>query len=364
MNIYLPQFRVLDMAENANPTMHNVLSPRGVTVRDAKLWADEMTLSIRQFAHRSDAVIVSHGWPRFGTDEVVDYLSKHRDAYKFVHDQTVRMMNEGLLPDEIANRIALPDSLAKEWYNRSYYGHISFNARAVYQRYLGWYHGNPIDLAPYEPAEEAARYVKAMGGRDRVVALARNSNAEGERQWAAELLNRLVMADSRDQEARNLLADVYSSMALVQENGIWRAQYLSAARELREGVGGRKLDTLDRVPVLRTLPTKTLIELLAVRLDPAKVGDSAAEIDFLLPTRNEKVRVLVRNQVLTYDTEPSGKAADATVTLDRVQLVKLISDQQLDPAASVEGSREIVAQFARWFTTPSGDFPIVWRPAP
>jgi alkyl sulfatase BDS1-like metallo-beta-lactamase superfamily hydrolase len=139
MNLYLPQFRVLHMAENANVSLHNVLSPRGVVVRDAKSWADQLSLSIHRFADDSDAVVISHGWPRFGSEEIREYLSKHRDAYKFLHDQTVRLMNEGLVPDEIAIRLRLPDSLTSEWYNRGYYGDLSFNARAVYQRYLGWY---------------------------------------------------------------------------------------------------------------------------------------------------------------------------------------------------------------------------------
>ena len=185
MNVYLPQFRVLDMAENANVTLHNVLSPRGVEVRDAKFWADELTRSIRMFGTKSDAVIVSHGWPRFGQAEVVEYLSKHRDAYKFLHDQTVRMMNDGLLPDEIANRFKLPDALAKEWYNRGYYGNYSFNARAVYQRYLGWYQGNPVDLQPLEPADAARRYIEAIGGRARAFALARNA-CGGQRRQVGE----------------------------------------------------------------------------------------------------------------------------------------------------------------------------------
>lgn len=362
MNIYLPQFRVLDMAENANMTLHNVLSPRGVEVRDAKFWADELTRSIRMFGDKTDAVIVSHGWPRFGQDEVIDYLSKHRDAYKFLHDQSVRMMNEGLLPDEIANRFKLPDSLAREWYNRGYYGSYSFNARAVYQRYLGWYHGNPVDLQPLEPAEESQRYVEAMGGRDRTLALAESAVAARDGRWASELLNRMVMADANDMEARTLLANVYTRMALEQENGIWRAQYLTAAKELRDGIGSRRLASLDRLPILQQLETATLFEMQAVRLDPERVGNATAEIDFIIPDRTERIRVSVRNQVLTYELEPQGLAADATVTLDRSYLVDMLVKQVVPTAAMIDGSRERVVDFATWFSAPSGDFPIVWRP--
>ncbi len=361
MNIYLPQYRVLDMAENANVTLHNVLTPRGAKVRDSKFWADQLTQSIKLFGAKSDAVILSHGWPRFVQKEVVDYLSKHRDAYKFVHDQTVRLINDGVLPDELANRLRLPDSLAREWYNRGYYGSVSFNSRAVYQRYLGWYHGNPIDLQPLEPAEEARRYVRAMGGRHRVLELAKLASNE-KRQWSAELLNRLVMADASDQRARDLLADTYTALAFEQENGVWRAQYLSAARELRTGVGQMRMSSLDRNPLLEKLPTATLFEMLAVRLDPSKVGDASTDILFVLPERGETILVTVRNQVLTYDMQPEEMARDATVVLDRAQLVRLISEQSLDRHAKVKGSREAVETFARWFTPPKEGFPIVWRP--
>jgi alkyl sulfatase BDS1-like metallo-beta-lactamase superfamily hydrolase len=234
--------------------------------------------------------------------------------------------------------------------------------RAVYQRYLGWYQGNPVDLQPLEPAEEARRFVEAMGGRDRVFALAGNAAAAHEDRWASTLLNRLVMADAGDQDSRNKLAEVYTRMALEQENGIWRAQYLSAARELREGVGKARLASLDRLPVLAQLETATLFEMQAVRLDPAKVGDASAEIDFVLPDRSERIRVSVRNQVLTFETDPKGTAADATVTLTRPQLVELIGRHILPAEAKVDGARKTVEAFADWFTAPSGDFPIVWRP--
>ncbi|WP_414902649.1 alkyl/aryl-sulfatase [Sphingomonas flavalba] len=361
MNIYLPQFRVLDMAENANVTLHNVLSPRGVRVRDAKVWADELTRSIRLFGEKSDVVILSHGWPRFGQTEVVEFLSKHRDAYKFLHDQTVRMMNEGLLPDEIANRIRLPDALAKEWYNRGYYGELTFNARAVYQQYLGWYQGNPVDLQPLEPADEARRYVEAMGGRDRAFALAQKASSQHDDRWASELLNRLVMADALDQEARYLLASVYERMALGQENAVWRAQYLVAADELRNGIGEGMMARSGASQLLQLIDTADLFELLAVRLDPAKVGNESAEIDFVNPDRSERIRVSVRNQVLTYDSEPSGPPTDATVTGNRQQLAALTFGGAIPPGAQVTGSRAKVEAFMRWFANPQGDFPILWR---
>ena len=173
MNIYLPDLKALCMAENANASMHNVLTPRGALVRDAKEWADYLTESIRLYGDKSDVMFTSHAWPRFGRAVLNDYLGKHRDAYKYLHDQTVRLMNSGLTGPEIANRLKLPPALADEWYNRGYYGTLSFNSRAVYQRYMGWYDANPVHLAPLDPADESARYVAMMGGAEAVLAAAR-----------------------------------------------------------------------------------------------------------------------------------------------------------------------------------------------
>ena len=206
MNLYLPDLRVLDLAENANATMHNVLTPRGALVRDAKEWAGYLTESLRLYGDKSDILITSHAWPRFGQAALVDHIEKHRDAYKYLHDQSVRLLNDGLLPAEIANRIKLPEALDREWYNRGYYGTMSFNSRAVYQRYMGWYDANPVHLAPLEPADEARRYVEMMGGPGKVLAAAQTAFDAGDDRWAGELLNRLVYADAKNTAARELLA--------------------------------------------------------------------------------------------------------------------------------------------------------------
>ena len=209
LNFYLPDLKLLDLAENANATMHNVLTPRGALVRDAKAWADYLSESIRLYGARTDTLMTSHGWPRFGRSVIGDYLEKHRDAYKYLHDQTVRLMNDGLTGPEIANRIRLPEALDREWYNRGYYGTMSFNSRAVYQRYMGWYDANPVHLAPLEPADEAGRYVAMMGGSAAVLAAAQAAYGQGDDRWAGELANRLVLADAANTVARQLLARVY-----------------------------------------------------------------------------------------------------------------------------------------------------------
>jgi alkyl sulfatase BDS1-like metallo-beta-lactamase superfamily hydrolase len=355
MNLYLPDLKVLDLAENANATMHNVLTPRGALVRDAKEWADYLSQSIRLYGDKSDVMITSHAWPRFGRAEIGDFLVKHRDAYKFLHDQTVRLMNDGLTGPEIANRIALPAVLGDEWYNRGYYGTMSFNSRAVYQRYMGWYDANPVHLAPLEPADESARYVALMGGPAKVLAAAKAAFAAGDDRWAGELTNRLVLADARDQAARDFLAGVYEHQAAGAESAIWRNMYLTGAQELRSGVrpsrgAGAATD------FIRNTPTPRLFDLLAVRLDPAKVKDGALVVDLTFPERKERFRVTVANQVLTYEADPTGAAVHA-VSLPRAEFLATA----LAPAGSKADGDAALRTLAGWLSAPRPDFPIVTR---
>jgi alkyl sulfatase BDS1-like metallo-beta-lactamase superfamily hydrolase len=360
MNLYLPDLKLLDLAENANATMHNVLTPRGALVRDAKEWAAYLTESMRLYGDRTDTLMTSHGWPRFGQAEIADYLGKHRDAYKYLHDQSVRLMNEGLLPAEIANRIRLPEALDSEWYNRGYYGTMSFNSRAVYQRYMGWYDANPVHLAPLEPTDEAARYVEMMGGAARVLAAAQAAYDKGDDRWAGELLNRLVIADARNVPARELLAKAYDRQAAAAESAIWRNMYLTGARELRVGVqaGPGASASLD---FIRNTPTPMLLDLLAVRLDPEKAKDGQVSVDLVFPDRKERFRVAVKHAVLTYEADPRAGQADGTFTLPRSQFLSgALAGADLS-GHSTGGDRAALAKLLGMLTAPKPGFPIVTR---
>ena len=358
MNVYLPDLKLLDLAENANATMHNVLTPRGALVRDAKAWADYLSESIRMYGDRSDILMTSHGWPRFGQAEIADYLGKHRDAYKYLHDQTVRLMNEGLTGNEIANRIRLPEALDREWYNRGYYGSMSFNSRAVYQRYMGWYDANPVHLAPLEPVDEAQRYVAMMGGPAAVLAAAQAAFDKGDDRWAGELANRLVFADGGNQPARDLLARTYERQATGAESSLWRNMYLSGALELRSGVrpsrgAGAALD------LVRNTSTPMLLDLLSVRLDPDKVKDGAVSIDLVFPDRKERFRVSVRNAVLTYEADPKTGRADGVFTMPRSQFLAVAMAGQPATGVASEGDAGALARLMGWMTAPKPEFAIV-----
>ncbi|HQR90569.1 MAG TPA: alkyl sulfatase dimerization domain-containing protein, partial [Caulobacter sp.] len=257
-----------------------------------------------------------HGWPRFGKETVRTVLEQHRDTYKYLHDQSVRLLNQGLTGDEIAAQIQLPPSLSRDWFNRGYYGSMSFNSRAVYQRYMGWYDANPVHLAPEPPAETGKRYVAAMGGADKVKALAAEAAKAGDYVWAAKLLNHVVMGDEGDRAARNQLAGVYEQLGYQTENAIWRNMYLTATDELRGGV--RKIPaSMASLDMLQGLESQMIFDVLAIRLNAEKVGDERLKLAFVFPERNERFLVEVRNRVLVAQPLVEGEKVDATLTVAR-----------------------------------------------
>jgi alkyl sulfatase BDS1-like metallo-beta-lactamase superfamily hydrolase len=366
MNLFFPDLRVLCMAENANATMHNVLTPRGALVRDARAWAGYLSESLALYGPRTDVMFTSHGWPRFGGEVVRGYLADHRDAYKYLHDQTVRLMNQGYVADEIANRIALPPVLAREWFNRGYYGTMSFNSRAVYQRYMGWYDANPVHLATLPPADEAARYVEAMGGADKVRALAQAAHDKGDYRWAAILLNNIVLSAPSDTAAKEALARAYDQMGYQAESALWRNMYLTGADELRNGI--KATPAAGSSDMIANLPSPMIFDLLAVRLDPAKAGDSELRILFVFTDRGERYLVQVRHGVLTAEAAADDAKADATLTLPRALLMQsLFTGAPLAPKvasgeAKVSGNPFALQKLVGWFDKPAGGFPIVTRP--
>ena len=366
MNFYFPDWKVLCMAENANATMHNILTPRGAKVRDAKAWADYLSESIRLFGDRTDVMFTSHGWPRFGQQTIVSYLSDHRDAYKYLHDQTVRLMNSGMLPAEIANALTLPPALAKDWFNRGYYGTMSFNSRAVYQAYMGWYDGNPVNLSILPPAEQGKRYVEAMGGADKVIALAQAAYDKGDYGWAATLLNNVVMADAGNAKAKKLLADSYEQLGYQSESSIWRNMYLAGTSELRDGIRPAP-PTTGSADIIANLPSEAIFDLMATRLDPAKVGDARVSVLFIFPERNERFLVSVHNDVLTAEPAAEDAKADATLTVARALFLQsLFTGQSLAPKVltgqvKVAGDIKALQKLTSWFDQPKPGFPIVTR---
>jgi alkyl sulfatase BDS1-like metallo-beta-lactamase superfamily hydrolase len=363
MNFFMPDHAALFMAENANLTMHNLLPARGALVRDCKAWADYLTEAIRLFAGQSDIMFAAHGVPRFGREEIGRFLNSHRNAYKFLHDQAVRLMNEGLTATEIAETLALPEVLRRQWFNRGYYGTMSHNAKAVYQRYLGWYDANPANLNPLPPEPAGRRYVEAMGGAEAVMTKAKAAVAEGDLRWAAMLLNHLVFADETRMEARELLAEVYTRLGYEAEAGTWRNIYLTGAQELREGPrqlpgGGFSPD------VLAATTTSMILDFVAVRINPEKAAARFA-INIHLTDRGERHLLTVGDGVLIHEEGIEEPEAELTLALPRPAFLGgLLLGVSLEPllasgAATAKGDPDLFARLAAAIEPLKPNFPIV-----
>src|SRR5262249_6373677 len=236
MNTYFPQFRAMWMAENTTNTLHNILTLRGAQVRDAHKWSTFLDETIETYGKKTDVKFQAHHWPIWGQAKIIDYWKKQRDLYKYIHDQTVRLMNEGYTGTEIADAIKLPPEIDKQFYNRPYYGTYKHNSRAVYQYYMGFYDGNPTTLDQLPPEPAAKKYVEYMGGAAAVLQKARVDIDKGEYRWVAEALKHVVFADPSNRDAKELLADTYEQMGYQAESGPWRAEYLMGAYELRNGI--------------------------------------------------------------------------------------------------------------------------------
>lgn len=361
MNFGFPDWKVADLAENANVSQHNILTPRGAVIRDAKAWAQGLTDAIDFFAG-ADVLITSHGWPRFGAGEITDYLGKHRDAYAYLHDQTVRLMNQGMTGPEIAAKLTLPAALAKQWYDRPYYGSYSFNSRAVYQFYMGWYDGNPVHLAPLPPEDAGRRYVEAMGGAARVTTLAQQAFDKGDYAWAAELLDKLIFARAGDAATKALLARTYRQLAYQSENALWRNMYLTGADELADGVAAA--DPTGGAGLISQLPPTDLFDVLAVRIDPAKTGDSAVSLGFAFPDKAQQFTITVANGVLVH--RPGLRdGRQATLTVRYADLLaalfagKPLAAKVASGEATIEGDPAAFARLTGWLDKPDPAFAIV-----
>jgi alkyl sulfatase BDS1-like metallo-beta-lactamase superfamily hydrolase len=370
MNFYLPDLKALCLSENANVTMHNILPPRGALVRDAKAWSDYLSESLSLYVARTEVMFVSHGWPRWGQSEIATYVRLHRDAYKYLHDQSVRLMNQGLTGPEIANTIELPEILSRQWYNRGYYGTMSHNSRAVYQRYLGWYDGNPARLNPLPPEDLGKRYVAALGGAAQALAQAKTAYESGDYRWAAELASQIVFADGTDQAARELLAKSFEQMGYQAESMLWRNMYLVGAQEARANpkVAARTTLALDLIGATQT---SQLFDLLAIRIDPTKAAGKNIQVAFVFPDRKERIRVSLANAVMTYEM---GGSADnqgpvqATVTVPRPAFLGMLfagtspTSLVLSGTMRIEGDRKALQNLMGSLDGPAPNaapFPIV-----
>ena len=328
MNAYFPKYRALWMAENCTGTLHNLYTLRGAEVRDANDWAKYIIEADQRFCDKTDVVFQSHNWPHWG-EEIHDYLLNTAAIYKFIHDQTLHYMNQGYTSTEVAAMLTLPEKLEKVWYTRPYYGTLAHNAKAVYQKYLGWYDANPVNLNPLPPSDTAKKLVEYLGSTDAVLRKARKDFEKGDYQWVAQITKELVFADPSNQKARNLCADALEQLGYLAESGAWRNAYLMGAAELRKGnLSGLARTANGLGSAMKEMTVDMLLDYISILTDANAAQNDDVTLNLIVTDVNEKFYVTRKNGILLSYSGENRPDAQATVTCKRLQLLALMQGQQ------------------------------------
>ncbi len=363
MNFLFPDRRALCMAENATHNLHNVLTLRGALVRDPHVWASYLDEAIVLFSGEADVVFAQHHWPRWGAERIEDFLAKQRDLYGYIHDQTLRLLNKGFVASEIAEQFELPTSLDREWHCRGYYGSLNHNVKAVYQRYLGWFDGNPAHLWPHPPEAAGARYVELAGGADALLAHARAAFDQGDFRWVAEVVNHLVFADPENQDARELQARALEQLAYGAENATWRNFFLMGAHELRTGPAGTAVSIAP--DFVASLDDGQLFDAIAIQLDGPRAGDRSMTIAWHFTDTGRDYTLVLANGVLRHRVGAPQAEADAIVRVSRTGFDGLIAgvSQPQDLLAAgdlmIEGNAALFGELLGLLDPPDPNFAIV-----
>lgn len=344
MNFYFPDHKALCLAENATHNFHNILTLRGALVRDARMWSRYIDEALALFVQDGEVIVAfaSHHWPTWGRENIMKFLSAQRDLYAFVHDQTVRMMNDGLTGIEIAEAMVLPDSLQSLWHTQGFYGTVSHNVKAIYQRYMGWYDGNPAHLWEHPPVSSAQRYCECMGGVAEVIQKAKSYANDRDLRFASTLLNHAVYADPGNKNAKDALAEVYEKLGYGCENAVWRNIYLSGALELRAG-----LKTSPGAPlgVSSTLSVDHLLDWISVRVDGLRAQHECFTIELQIQDLKKQYRLNLSNGVLSYRISPADKKpvtpAGLTLSLTQKELQGIFTGRGLGDFPNLEQSGDI-----------------------
>lgn len=361
---YLPEKRALCTAEVATATFHNVLTPRGAKVRDARAWSRAIDYVLVEYGARSDVVFASHHWPTWGQENVATFLRGQRDIYRYVHDQTLRNANAGASQVEAAEAVEEPGFQAEAFDTRGYYGTLNHNSKAVYQFYYGWWSGVPADYYKRPRVETSPRYVAAMGGSDAVLALGQDAFEGGDYRWAAELLNHLIFAEPDNQAAKDWLAATYEQMGFQAESGAWRSYYLTAAAELRRGLPDVGNPNLGNADFLRAVPSIELLDAMAARFNPSKMTRDPFSVEFRFVDTAEALTLEVSKAVIV----PRERAADnpaATIMMTRTDFDRLVlGEAQVaallgNGAMSIDGDTTALLALFGSLDQPDFWFPIV-----
>ena len=371
---YLPEHKAFCGGELVSRNLHNLYTLRGAKVRDARIWSGFIDEAKNRFAE-AEVYFASHHWPLWGQEKIQDFLAKQRDTYKFIHDQSVRLMNQGATPREIAEQLQLPDALTQDFHNQGYYGSVSHNAKAVYQHYMGWFTANPSQLNPLPETESSRRYIAMMGGAETVLEKAREDfeaasdmdakNGRDSYRWLAELLNHLVFTDPDNEEARDLLAGVYDQLGYQAESGPWRDFYLSGAYELRHGAPETGLKPAVMKDVLLHTPVSLFFDSMAVRLIAGEASGERITIRINFTDLEESYLLTLENSVLHNRRVGADASADATLSITKPLFVDLLignaglTDLLFSDDIRFEGSKLDLISFFGMLDKPQGRFNVV-----
>jgi alkyl sulfatase BDS1-like metallo-beta-lactamase superfamily hydrolase len=364
LTFYLPDLKAFCGAEVVSHNMHNLYTLRGAKVRDAIKWSGYIDEIIALFGD-AEVYFGSHHWPIWGNERVTDFLEKQRDTYKYINDQTLRLALHGYTPREISEQLELPEALRTSFPNRGYYGTLKHNAKAVYQRYFGWYDGNPANLDPLPPTEAGAKYVELAGGAANVLQNAQAAYDSGEYRWAAEVLNHLVFADPDNQDARDLLAKTYDQLGYQAESGPWRDIYLTGAFELRHGGPDEGVDIAAAIDLITHAPLERFLDAMAARLNGPKAEGRVMIVNLVFTDLGVTHVLELKNSVLRHYKRDPHPDANATLKITHDMYLRMVTgrvglkDTLFSDDLKIEGSRLDLVGFFRLFDKPDGTFNIV-----
>ena len=347
MNTWFPQMKALWLAENCNATLHNLYTLRGAQVRDGAAWAGYITEAVSRYGAEVEVSFQSHNWPHWGNEVVNEYLINTAAVYKFINDQTLTYINQGYTSDEISNMIELPEALAKVWYTRQYYGTVAHNSKAVYQKYMGWYDANPVNLNPLEPANSAKKWVEYLGDVDEVLRMAKADFDKGEYQWVAEVTNTIVYADPTNEAARLLCADALEQLGYQAESGPWRNAYLTAALELRFGNQVNNAAQTKASGIIMQMTAGMMFDYMGIIMDKQAMAEQDFTINVTLFDVGEQHVLHVKNGVLLVYENTQRKDADVSITCPKNALFYILTNNQQGLAAlPMEGNTALITQLA------------------
>jgi len=361
MNAWFPKYKGLWLAENCTGTMHNIYTLRGAQVRDAEAWAKYILEAEILFGDEAEVVFQSHNWPHWGNETIRTYMEDTAAVYQYINNQTLHYINQGMTASEISRTMQLPDRLNKVWYTRQYYGTLSHNIKAVYQRYMGWYDANPVNLNPLTPEDTARKWVEYLGDTDAVLEKARADFENGEYQWVAQVTKELVFADPSNQEARNLCADALEQLGYQAESGPWRSAYLMGAWELREGNQADKEGTVKgRDGMIMAMTTEMALDYIDIMTDAMAAQEDDFSLNLNITDTGERFSLLRRDGILLVYPGKTMANADCTLSCARLQLLALMNGNT-DAIAGLQtdGDDTVPLRMVKYMTPINRSFNII-----